>query len=75
VQSASFPIDDLLQSNLLAGIEVYPSFASVPPEYQTSVHCGAILLWTREGGGGGKRGWIRHALGIAGLGLLVFLLR
>jgi hypothetical protein len=72
-QSAFFPIDDLIQSSALEGVEVYSSFTSVPAEYQTSNGCGTILLWSRAGESGGKRGWLRHAIGAAGIGVLTLL--
>jgi hypothetical protein len=74
VQSAFAPLDDLIRSNFLEGIEVYTSFAGVPAEFQTMNNCGTILLWTREASGIGKRGWKRMAFGLTGLGVIVLLL-
>jgi hypothetical protein len=72
-QSSSFPIDDLINPLILEGIEVY-NFSSVPLEYMTNMNCGAILLWTREGERGGKRGWLRHTIGGAAVGLILYLI-
>ncbi|MGH7468092.1 MAG: carboxypeptidase-like regulatory domain-containing protein [Longimicrobiales bacterium] len=74
-QNTSFPLDDLIRSNTLEGIEVYTSFTGVPAEFQTSNTCGTILLWTREASGVGKRSWIRMTVGLAGLSLIVLLLK
>ena len=41
---------DLPSSKDLAGIEVFTSIASVPPQYGTNNGgCGVILLWTKDG--------------------------
>jgi hypothetical protein len=74
-QSSTFPIDDLIQSSALEGIEVYTSFASVPAAYQTNSNCGTIILWTRvDEGGGGNRRWLRNAIGLTGLGVVLLLI-
>lgn len=42
-------IDDLVTPDGLAGIEVYPSSASLPARYASmSAGCGVILIWTRS---------------------------
>jgi hypothetical protein len=43
---------DLPSSKELAGIEVYRSVASIPPQYKTTDgggFCGVILIWTKDG--------------------------
>lgn len=43
-------LDDVAQPNDVAGIEVYLSWAGLPPQYQDRENpgCGAILVWTRD---------------------------
>ena len=42
-------IDDMVTPDAVAGIEVYPSSASVPARYASmSAGCGVILIWTRS---------------------------
>ena len=73
VQSASFPVDDLIRSQTLEGVEVYTSFASVPIEYQTMGDCGAVLFWTRQDPAKSKGHWLRNAIGAAALGVIMLL--
>lgn len=41
-------INDLLSTNTVAGIEVYPRSVTAPPKYQSlNGTCGVILIWTR----------------------------
>ena len=50
-QAAAVPAFDLSQFNVsdLAGVEYYPDGTTLPEEFdQTSLRCGALLLWTRE---------------------------
>jgi hypothetical protein len=43
-------LDNLPSPKAIAGIEVYPGPASVPPRYAAGgMSCGAILIWTRDG--------------------------
>ena len=44
-------IDDLLDTQSIGGVEVYPSPLTVPIAYQdaTPPLCGVVLFWTREG--------------------------
>jgi carboxypeptidase family protein len=43
-------IDDVANPNDVAGLEVYMSWAGLPPQYQDRENpgCGAILIWTRD---------------------------
>lgn len=41
-------IDDLVNPDAVAGIEVYPSSAGLPARYSMSAGCGVILIWTRR---------------------------
>lgn len=43
-------IDDVANPNDIAGLEVYMSWAGLPPQYQDRENpgCGAILIWTRD---------------------------
>jgi len=52
VHLASRRVDDLPSPKELAGIEVFASIASVPPQYATfdgGGTCGVILFWTKDG--------------------------
>jgi hypothetical protein len=52
VHLASRRLDDLPSPKELAGIEVFTSIASVPPQYATfdgGGTCGVILFWTKDG--------------------------
>jgi hypothetical protein len=52
VHLASRRLNDLPSPKELAGIEVFTSIASVPPQYATSDGggtCGVILFWTKDG--------------------------
>jgi hypothetical protein len=43
-------LDDVARPSDVAGLEVYPSSAGLPPEYQDRNNrmCGAIMVWTRN---------------------------
>jgi hypothetical protein len=43
-------IDDVANASDVAGLEVYMSWAGLPPQYQDRENpgCGAILVWTRD---------------------------
>jgi hypothetical protein len=43
-------IDDIVNPTDVAGLEVYMSWAGLPPQYQDRDNpgCGAILIWTRD---------------------------
>ena len=43
-------LDDVANPSDIAGMEVYLSWAGLPPQYQDRANpgCGAILLWTRD---------------------------
>jgi hypothetical protein len=43
-------IDQLIQPEQIAGIEVYNSTASIPVQYNLFSACGVIVIWTRHGG-------------------------
>jgi len=50
VLSPGMEIDDLNRDDIMA-MEVYRGAAETPPQYQTgSSQCGAILVWTQQGG-------------------------
>ena len=42
-------IDNLIQPEQIAGIEIYASAAQVPLQYNLFSACGVIVLWTRTG--------------------------
>jgi len=60
----SIDVDDLLISDWIEGIEVYPRAGVAPAEYQRN-DCGSILFWTREPRAGGR--WTRVKIAVAAL--------
>jgi len=77
-QTAEVPVDDFFRADHLEGVEVYSSAARIPIEYQqgSTVACGAVLFWTRQGEpGGGRSGWWRWALGLGAFGGILLLMR
>ncbi|MCI0434520.1 MAG: TonB-dependent receptor [Gemmatimonadetes bacterium] len=75
-QSAMFPIDDLLGAQMLEGIEVYTSAGDAPVELRGASACGVVGLWTQQGERtAGRSTWKRNAIGLASLGLILFLMR
>jgi len=73
-QSLDFPIDDLLTPDMLEGVEVYSTSASVPAQYQTGTQCGVVLFWTRQGEPGLPFSWKRLLIGGLAAGAVVLLL-
>lgn len=72
-QGPAFTVDDLLQSEDLAGVEVYRRALQAPAAYQSDPDCGVVLFWTRRPDDGGSWSLTRIAAGAAAvLGLLVF---
>jgi hypothetical protein len=43
-------LDDVARPSDVAGMEIYPSNAGLPPEYQDRNNrmCGAIIVWTKN---------------------------
>lgn len=67
-QSVDHTLDDLLQSENLGGIEVYPRPLSAPLQYQSDPSCGVVLFWTRRPEGAGT--WSKPRI-ILGGGLII----
>jgi hypothetical protein len=42
-------LDNLIQPDMIAGIEVYNSSAKIPVQYNLYSACGVIVIWTRQG--------------------------
>jgi hypothetical protein len=42
-------LDDLVQPEMIAGVEIYNSSAKVPLQYNQFSACGVIVIWTRQG--------------------------
>lgn len=73
VQSRDAPIDDLLNSPMLEGIEVYTTLGSAPAEYRPTNNCGVVLFWTREAEGTGRRGLWRIVAGLGAFATILLL--
>ena len=43
-------LDQLIQPDRVAGVEIYNSPSSVPVQYNLFAACGVIVFWTRHGG-------------------------
>jgi Carboxypeptidase regulatory-like domain len=69
-QSSGSTIDDMLDKDLLGGVEVYPRATSAPIEYQSDPDCGVVLFWTRPGESDRGWSWPRIAIG-TGLAILL----
>lgn len=43
-------IDDIIAPSEIAGIEIYPSWAGVPPQYMDRENraCGSVIIWSRQ---------------------------
>jgi hypothetical protein len=70
-QSGMRTVDDLLISDWIEGIEVYPTAVAAPLEYRRG--CGVVLFWTRNPEPGTNWRWIKVAAAavfVAGAALL-----
>ena len=72
-QASDAPIDDMLSSGMLEGIEVYTTVGSAPAEYQPTNNCGVVLFWTREAEGTGRRGIWRIVAGVGAFAAILLL--
>ena len=74
-QDAGFPIDALLTTDDLDGVEIYVEPGSVPPALGVfSSSCGVVAFWTRSPEGG-KLTWKRVGVALAIAVILYVLLR
>jgi hypothetical protein len=70
------PLDDVVDAETVAGIEVYASSAGAPPMYADTRGCGSILFWTRTGEPSDRPfSWKRLGFGAAGVLVLILLAR
>lgn len=72
---AGSSMNDYITPDRIEGIEVYSSFSTVPAQFRAGM-CGAILVWTRQGGGdeGEPWGWKRVLGGLAlAVGLVLWI--
>jgi len=72
-QSSDAPIDDMLSSVMLEGVEAYTTVGSAPVEYQPTNNCGVVLFWTREAEGTGQRGVWRIVAGVGAFAAILLL--
>jgi len=69
-------VDEYLELDRIAGVEVYPRGMSAPPQYQDALRreCGTVVYWTKELEPDREGGWsaTKIALGVTGVvGLLM----
>ena len=63
-------VDDILQPDMIEGVEIYPRSAGAPAEFLTSNQCGVVVFWTRAtADASGKLTWRRVRM--AGLFVVV----
>jgi hypothetical protein len=67
-------VDDFIHPQMLEGVEIYPSMAGVPAQFQSLNACGVVAFWTRTDG---RRpwNWWKVAGAIGGFALAVLLAR
>lgn len=63
-------IDEVLQPDMIEGVEIYPGSASLPSGFDAPNTCGAVLFWSRRNPDAQTAGW-RTRLIAAGTALLV----
>jgi hypothetical protein len=69
-QIAENSVDDIIRANMIEGVEVYPSPAGVPPQFQTFDACGVVAFWTRMDTRG-HWSWWKLGAGLGGFLLAV----
>jgi hypothetical protein len=72
--SGSRAIDDILVTDWLEGVEVYPTSGVAPPAYRRE-GCGSVLFWMREPERGIRWGWLKAAAAAVFVGAAVVLTR
>jgi hypothetical protein len=50
VRAQDAEVDEVISPSEVGGIEIYPSFAGVPPQYMDKENraCGVVVIWTRQ---------------------------
>ena len=80
IDQGNVSVDDYLELDRIAGVEVYPRGMTVPPQYQDALRrdCGTVLYWTKDLEPDDPGGWTttKIALGVVSFtGLLILLAR
>jgi hypothetical protein len=75
IQQTNRSVDDYLELERIAGVEVYPRAMQAPPQYQDALlrDCGVVLYWTKELQPDREGGWSATKISV-GVGLLTGLL-
>lgn len=77
IDQMTVPVDQYLDMDRIAGVEVYPRAMSAPPQYQDARRreCGSVLYWTKDLETDDPDGWnmTKIVLGGASLTALVLL--
>jgi len=77
VDQMTVSVDQYLDLERIAGVEVYPRAMNAPPQYQDALRrdCGTVLYWTKELEPAGPGGWSKTkvVLGAVSFAGLLFL--
>jgi hypothetical protein len=70
------PVDEYLDMDRIAGIEVYPRAMSAPPQYQDARRreCGSVVYWTKDLETDDPGGWNMTKIVLGGAGVTALLL-
>lgn len=73
-QFADSGVDEFLSPDMLYGVEVYTSGASVPSQFTSRDGCGVVAFWTRPVDDVEPWNWTRIAIGAGSVGGLIMLI-
>lgn len=72
IEQTRVSVDDYLELDRIAGVEVYPRAMSAPPQYQDALRreCGTVLYWTKDLEPDRPGGWSATKVALGSLGLV-----
>lgn len=76
IDQMTVPVDQYLEMDRIAGVEVYPRAMSAPPQYQDArgSTCGSVLYWTKELERDDPRGWTLTKIVLGGASVTALLI-
>lgn len=76
IDQMTVPVDQYLDMDRIAGIEVYPRAMSAPPQYQDSRRreCGSVVYWTKDLETDDPDGWNMTKIVLGGASVTALLL-